>query len=53
MQHRELFIVGLLPHLRIPLTQKKVTSQSKGLEIKMQLKSTLAGEKNLVGMEQV
>lgn len=30
-QHREWFIIDLLPHIRIPLTQEKVTSQSNAL----------------------
>jgi hypothetical protein len=29
VQHREWFIEGLLPHIRVPLTQRKVMNQSK------------------------
>ena len=52
-QHQEWFITRLLPHIRIPLTQQKITTQLEGIEIVMQLESTLVGVDNLVGMTQV
>jgi hypothetical protein len=43
-QHREWFIAGLLPHIRCPLTQQKITSQSEALEITMKLEASPIGE---------
>jgi hypothetical protein len=39
VQHREWFIVGLLPHIWVPLTQQKVMTQSEAVEIAMHLES--------------
>jgi hypothetical protein len=43
IQHREWFIVGLLPHIHVPLTQQKVMTEAKFVEIVMHLESTLGG----------
>jgi hypothetical protein len=51
-QHREWFIVGFLPHIHFPLTQQKITSQSKALNITMKLEASPVGE-NGAGMAQV
>jgi len=51
-QHREWFIVGLLSHIRCPLTQHKIVSQSEALEISMKLEASSVG-KNGAGMVQV
>jgi hypothetical protein len=40
-QHREWFIVGLLSHTRYLLTQQKVKSKPKALEIAMKLEESL------------
>jgi hypothetical protein len=40
-QHREWFIVGLLPHTCSPLIQKNVMSQSEALDIVMKLEASL------------
>jgi hypothetical protein len=50
-QHREWFIVRLLPHIHRPLIQQKVTSQPEALEIAMKLESSLVGDSG--GMAQV
>ena len=39
-QHQEWFIVVMLPHIRLPLMQQKVTSQSEALEITMRLEAS-------------
>ena len=52
VHHREWFIVGLLPHIQCPLTQNKITLQSKELEITMKLEASPIGE-NGVGMAKV
>jgi hypothetical protein len=43
-QHREWFIGGILPHIRRPLVQQKVTLQPEALEIIMKLESSLVGD---------
>jgi hypothetical protein len=50
-QHQEWFITGLLPHIRRPLIQQKVTSHPKALEIAMKLEALPAGD--IGGMTQV
>jgi len=50
-QHKEWFIVGLLPHIRRPLIKKKVASQSEALEIAMKLEASPTGDTG--GMTQV
>ena len=51
-QHQEWFIVVLLPHIRLPLMQQKVTSQSEALEIAMRLEASLMS-KSTLGMDQL
>jgi hypothetical protein len=43
VQHREWFIAGLLPHIRVPLTQQKVMTQEEAMEISMRLEATPGG----------
>ena len=38
-QHKEWFIVSLLPHIRMPLMQQKVVDQQEALEIAMKLET--------------
>ena len=40
VQHKEWFIVALLPHIRTPLMQQKVADQQEALEIAMKLETT-------------
>ena len=40
VQHKEWFIVALLPHIRATLMQQKIVSQTEALEIAMKLKSS-------------
>ena len=49
-QHQEWFIATLLPHIRLPLMQQKVTSQSEALENTMRLEASLMPESTL-GMD--
>jgi hypothetical protein len=51
-QNKEWFIVALLPHIRVPLMQQKIASQSEALEIAMKLESTPMGESSS-GMSQI
>jgi len=51
-QHKEWFIVVLLPHIRVPLTQQKVAMQAKALEIAMKLEASAIGETS-IGMAQI
>lgn len=39
-QHREWFVASLLPHLRVALSQQKITNQAEALEIAMRLHET-------------
>ena len=43
-QHKEWFIATLLPHIRVTLTQQRITSQAKALEIVMKLEASPIGE---------
>ena len=43
-EHKEWFIVELLPHIRTPLMQHKVVDQQEALEIAMKLETTLVGD---------
>ena len=52
VQHKEWFIVALLPHIEIPLMQQKIVSQTKALEIAMKLESSPIGEID-AGMMQI
>ena len=51
-QHQEWFITALLPHIRLPLMQQKVTWQSEALEITMRLEVSPMSESTL-GMDHV
>ena len=51
-QHQEWFIAVLLPCIRLPLMQQKVTSQSEALEITMRLEASPMFESTL-GMDQL
>ena len=51
-QHQEWFIPALLPHIRFPLMQQKVTSQSEALEIAMRLEASKMSDSTL-GMDQL
>ena len=51
-QHQEWFIAVLLPHIRLPLMQEKVTSLSEALEIVMRLEASPMSESAL-GMDQL
>lgn len=51
-QHQEWFIVALLPHIKLPLMQQKITSQFKGLELAMKLEASPIGDTN-VGVQQI
>ena len=44
VQHKELFIAVMLPHICIPLMQQKIVSQSKALELAMKLEASLIRE---------
>jgi hypothetical protein len=43
-QHKEWFIISLMPHIRVPLMQQKVSLQAEALEIAMKLEATPVGE---------
>jgi len=51
-QHKEWFIVAILPHVRVPLMQQKVVTQAEALEIAMKLEASPVGETS-VGMSQI
>ena len=51
-QHQEWFVVALLPHIRLPLMQQKVTSQSEALEIAMRLEALPVSD-SIMGMDQL
>ena len=44
VQHKECFITVLVPHIKQPLMQQKIATQSKALEIGRKLEASLAGE---------
>lgn len=46
-QHHEWFVASLLPHLRVSLSQQKIGTQAKSLEIVMRLHETLMQDANL------
>ena len=52
VQHKEWFITALVPHIRKPLMQHKIATQSEALEIAMKLEASPVGE-NVVGMNQI
>jgi hypothetical protein len=43
-QNKEWFIAALLPHIRVPLMQQKISLQAEVLEIAMKLESSPMGE---------
>ena len=49
IHHKEWFIATLLSHIRLPLMQEKIATQSEALEIAMKLEASLVGE-NAVAM---
>jgi hypothetical protein len=51
-QNKEWFIFSLLPHIRVPLMQQNISSQSEALEITIKLESTPMGESNS-GMSEI
>jgi hypothetical protein len=51
-QNKEWFIDALLPHIRFPLMQQKISSQAKALEIAMKLESSPMGE-SILGMSHI
>ena len=44
VQHKELFIVPLVPHIWHPLMQQNIAMQSEALEIAMKLEASPIGE---------
>ena len=52
VQHKECFIVALVSHIRMPLMEQKIATQSEALEIAIKLEASLIGE-NVVGMNQI
>lgn len=46
-QHREWFLALLLPHLRVALSQQKITTQAEALEITMRLHETPMQDLNI------
>jgi len=46
-QHKDWYIVSLLSHLRLPLSQQKIGTQSKALEIAMTLEASPIQDMNL------
>ena len=40
VQHKEWFIVAMLSHIRVPLMQQNIVSQSKALELAMKLEAS-------------
>jgi hypothetical protein len=53
IQHKEWFIVGILPHIQVPLTQQKVMTQVEAMEIAMHLEATPRGGDTSIGLAQV
>jgi hypothetical protein len=50
IQHREWFIVVLLPHIQVPLTRQKFTTHSEVVEITMHLESMQGGDRTSKGI---
>ena len=44
VQHKEWFIASLLPHIRGPLMQQNIESQTKALELEMKLEASPIGD---------
>ena len=51
-QHQEWFIVALLPHIKLPLMQQKVSLQEEALDIVMKLEASPIAE-TIAGMTQI
>lgn len=51
-KHKEWFIVSLLPHIRLPLTQQKIETQAKALELVMKIEASPIGDTN-ASMQQI
>jgi len=51
-QHKEWFIATLLLHIRLPLTQHKIATQAKALEIAIKLEALLIGDTH-AGVQQI
>ena len=52
VQHKEWFIVELVPHIWKPLMQQKIATWSKDLDITMKLEASPIGE-STAGMNQI
>ena len=52
VQHKEWFIIMLVPHIRQPLMQQKIVMQSEALKIMMKLEALPVGE-TMVEMNQI
>ena len=52
MQHKEWFIVALLPHIRGPLMQQNIVTQTEALELAMMLEASHIGDGS-TGMIQI
>ena len=52
VQHKEWFIILLVPHIWQPLMQQVIATQSKDLETAMKLEASPVGE-STVGMNQI
>ena len=50
-QHKEWFVVALLPHIRTPLVQQKVADQQEALEITMKFETAPMGDNS--GISQI
>ena len=44
VQHKEWFIIALLPHIRAPLVQQKIATQMEALELEMKLEDSPIGD---------
>lgn len=51
-QHHEWFVASLLPHLRVALSQQKITTQAEALEIAMKLHEMSMQDPNM-GVQQI
>ena len=52
VKHKEWFIAALVPHIRQPLMQQKITTQDESLEMAMKLEASPIGQ-NSVGMNHI
>ena len=52
VQHKEWFIVALVPHIRQPLMKQNIATQNEALEMVMKLEASPIGE-TAVGMNQI